>query len=178
MSFKTDIEIAQESTMLPIEQVAAKLGIAPENLEHYGHYKAKVDIHAMKNLPLKSKLVLISGCPDDGELPEELPVRGHVHCPGGDGQRHHHGSGNGRAPQDPGHPLSVLHLLHFLKNLLFGLVGGTEMGKGLLVQSLVDHDSASCKISFSFPLARMSQVCTVDGLAPMAAAISCTEQSS
>ena len=46
--------------MLPIEQVAAKLGIAPENLEHYGHYKAKVDIHAMKNLPLKSKLVLVT----------------------------------------------------------------------------------------------------------------------
>ena len=60
MSFKTDIEISQESTMLPIEQVAAKLGIAPENLEHYGHYKAKVDIHAMKNLPLKSKLVLVT----------------------------------------------------------------------------------------------------------------------
>ena len=60
MSFKTDIEIAQESTMLPIEQVAAKLGIAPANLEHYGHYKAKVDIHAMKNLPLKSKLVLVT----------------------------------------------------------------------------------------------------------------------
>ena len=60
MSFKTDIEIAQESAMLPIEQVAAKLGIAPENLEHYGHYKAKVDIHAMKNLPLKSKLVLVT----------------------------------------------------------------------------------------------------------------------
>ena len=134
------------------------------------------DIHLVALVILGQ--VLISGCPDDGELPEELPVRGHVHCPGGDGQRHHHGSGNGRAPQDPGHPLSVLHLLHFLKNLLFGLVGGTEMGKGLLVQSLVDHDSASCKISFSFPLARMSQVCTVDGLAPMAAAISCTEQSS
>ena len=60
MSFKTDIEIAQESTMLPIEQVAAKLGIAPENLEQYGHYKAKVDIHAMKSLPLKSKLVLVT----------------------------------------------------------------------------------------------------------------------
>ena len=60
MSFKTDIEIAQESTMLPIEQVAAKLGIAPENLEHYGHYKAKVDIHAMKNQPLKSKQVLVT----------------------------------------------------------------------------------------------------------------------
>ena len=60
MGLKSDIEIAQESTMLPIEQVAAKLGIAPENLEHYGHYKAKVDIHAMKNLPLKSKLVLVT----------------------------------------------------------------------------------------------------------------------
>ena len=46
--------------MLPIEQVAAKLGIAPENLEHYGHYKAKVDIHAMKNLPRKAKLVLVT----------------------------------------------------------------------------------------------------------------------
>ncbi len=60
MSLKTDIEIAQESTMLPIEQVAAKLGIAPENLEHYGHYKAKVDIHAMKDMPRKAKLVLVT----------------------------------------------------------------------------------------------------------------------
>ena len=34
MSFKTDIEIAQESTMLPIEEVAAKIGIGPEALEH------------------------------------------------------------------------------------------------------------------------------------------------
>ena len=56
--------------------------------------------------------------------------------------------------------------------------GGTELGKGLPVHSLVDHGSASCKISFSFPLARMSQVCTVEGLAPMAAAVSCTEQPS
>ena len=47
----SDIEIAQQSTMLPIEEVAAKLGIAPENLEHYGHYKAKVDIHSLKVSP-------------------------------------------------------------------------------------------------------------------------------
>ena len=60
MSFKTDIEIAQESTMLPIEQVAAKLGIGPESLESYGHYKAKVDIHALKDLPRKAKLVLVT----------------------------------------------------------------------------------------------------------------------
>ena len=60
MSFKTDIEIAQESTMLPIEEVAAKIGIGPEALEHYGHYKAKVDIHSLKDLPRKSKLVLVT----------------------------------------------------------------------------------------------------------------------
>ncbi|MFR3997263.1 MAG: formate--tetrahydrofolate ligase, partial [Oscillospiraceae bacterium] len=38
----TDIEIAQASQMLPIEEVAAKVGIKPEQLENYGHYKAKV----------------------------------------------------------------------------------------------------------------------------------------
>ena len=56
----TDIEIAQNSTMLPIEEVAAKIGIGPEALENYGHYKAKVDIHALKDLPRKSKLVLVT----------------------------------------------------------------------------------------------------------------------
>ncbi len=56
----SDIEIAQQSTMLPIEEVAAKLGIAPENLEHYGHYKAKVDIHSLKDMPRKAKLVLVT----------------------------------------------------------------------------------------------------------------------
>ena len=56
----TDIEIAQASQMLPIEEVAAKVGIKPEQLENYGHYKAKVDIHALKDLPRKSKLVLVT----------------------------------------------------------------------------------------------------------------------
>ena len=56
----TDIEIAQASKMLPIEEVAAKVGIKPEQLENYGHYKAKVDIHALKDLPRKSKLVLVT----------------------------------------------------------------------------------------------------------------------
>ena len=56
----TDIEIAQASKMLPIEEVAAKVGIKPEQLENYGHYKAKVDIHALKGLPRKSKLVLVT----------------------------------------------------------------------------------------------------------------------
>ncbi|MDR3279980.1 MAG: formate--tetrahydrofolate ligase [Synergistaceae bacterium] len=42
MTYKTDIEIAQETVMEPISKVAAYLGIADDELEHYGKYKAKV----------------------------------------------------------------------------------------------------------------------------------------
>ena len=41
-TYKTDIQIAQEATMLPIAQVAAKAGIREEELEPYGRYKAKL----------------------------------------------------------------------------------------------------------------------------------------
>jgi len=56
----TDIEIAQQSTMLPIVDVAKSLGISEDALENYGRYKAKVDIHSLKDLPRKSKLVLVT----------------------------------------------------------------------------------------------------------------------
>ena len=56
----TDIEIAQQSTMFPIQEVAAKIGISPDNLELYGKYKAKVDIHSLRDLPRKAKLVLVT----------------------------------------------------------------------------------------------------------------------
>ena len=39
---KTDIEIAQEATMIPIKEVAASYGISEEDLELYGKYKAKL----------------------------------------------------------------------------------------------------------------------------------------
>lgn len=39
---KTDIEIAQETRMLPIKEVAAKLGISEDEMELYGKYKAKL----------------------------------------------------------------------------------------------------------------------------------------
>lgn len=39
---KTDIEIAQEAKMLPIKEVAAKLGLTEDDLDLYGKYKAKV----------------------------------------------------------------------------------------------------------------------------------------
>ena len=39
---KTDIEIAQQAKILPITDIGAKLGLSPEDLNPYGHYKAKV----------------------------------------------------------------------------------------------------------------------------------------
>ncbi|MBE6473736.1 MAG: formate--tetrahydrofolate ligase [Coriobacteriaceae bacterium] len=57
---KSDIEIAQEATMLPIEEVAKKAGIDWATCEPYGHYKAKVDIHSCKDAPMKAKLILVT----------------------------------------------------------------------------------------------------------------------
>ena len=51
---KTDIEIAQEATMEPIEKIAEKLGISKDNLELYGRGKAKLDIHSLKEKPKKA----------------------------------------------------------------------------------------------------------------------------
>ena len=39
---RSDIEIAQSTTLLPIARVAEKLGLGEENLEHYGRYMAKL----------------------------------------------------------------------------------------------------------------------------------------
>ena len=43
MGFKSDIEIAQEAEMLPINEIAAKLEIPEKYVENYGRYKAKID---------------------------------------------------------------------------------------------------------------------------------------
>ena len=39
---KTDIEIAQEAEMLPIKEVAQRVGLQEDDLELYGKYKAKI----------------------------------------------------------------------------------------------------------------------------------------
>jgi formate--tetrahydrofolate ligase len=60
---KSDIEIAQAARMRPIMDIAReRLGIAPENLEPYGHYKAKVSMNFIKSLKSRpnGKLVLVS----------------------------------------------------------------------------------------------------------------------
>ena len=58
--YLSDIEIAQQARMLPITEVAAKAGLAEEQLECYGRHKAKVNIHSLKDLPQKGKLVLVT----------------------------------------------------------------------------------------------------------------------
>ncbi len=58
----SDIEIAQQATMKRIVEVAAKLGIADEHLEPYGHYKAKMSlgfIASLKDRP-NGKLILVT----------------------------------------------------------------------------------------------------------------------
>ncbi len=57
---KSDIQIAQEATMLPITEVAAKAGLSEDQLEHYGRFKAKVDINSMSDMPSRAKLVLVT----------------------------------------------------------------------------------------------------------------------
>ena len=58
---KTDIQIAQEAKMLPITDIATKLGIEDDELELYGKYKAKVDYNLLKNTKSKTgKLILVT----------------------------------------------------------------------------------------------------------------------
>lgn len=63
----TDIEIAQKNKMLPITEVAAKIGIKPEDLELYGSYKAKLTMKKLRELQAKAsdkskrgKLILVT----------------------------------------------------------------------------------------------------------------------
>lgn len=62
MAFKSDIEIAQESTMLPVLDVAKELGIPEDYLESYGKYKAKVDYNLLnqKADTPNGKLILVT----------------------------------------------------------------------------------------------------------------------
>ncbi|MCI9568519.1 MAG: formate--tetrahydrofolate ligase [Lachnospiraceae bacterium] len=59
---KTDIEIAQETRMLPIKEVAAGYGISEDDLELYGKYKAKITSELWERIQGKpdGKLVLVT----------------------------------------------------------------------------------------------------------------------
>ena len=60
MTFKSDIEIAQESKTLHIREIGKKLGLTEDDLEFYGKYKAKIDYNLLKThkRDKKAKLIL------------------------------------------------------------------------------------------------------------------------
>ncbi len=57
----TDIEIARAAKMLPIEEIAAKLGIDKDSLDTYGKYKAKLPLSLIDEKKVnKNKLILVT----------------------------------------------------------------------------------------------------------------------
>jgi len=59
MTVPSDIEIAQAATLRPITDVAAEIGLGPDDLDLYGKYKAKVALE-LTTRPAKGKLVLVT----------------------------------------------------------------------------------------------------------------------
>lgn len=59
---KSDIEIAQEAKLLPIIEIAKKIGLEPSDLELYGDYKAKIKFDSIKRHAQrqKGKLILVT----------------------------------------------------------------------------------------------------------------------
>ncbi len=58
----SDIEIAQAATLKPVNDIAKVLGIPPDALDPYGHYKAKISldyINSLKSRP-DGKLILVT----------------------------------------------------------------------------------------------------------------------
>lgn len=58
----SDIEIAQQNKMEKIQVIADKCGLTPDDIEQYGHYKAKISFDAIRRLEDKTdgKLVLVT----------------------------------------------------------------------------------------------------------------------
>ena len=61
MSYKSDIEIAQETFMEPISEIAKEAGVDEKYLEPYGRYKAKVDYQLLQDTKAPDgKLILVT----------------------------------------------------------------------------------------------------------------------
>ncbi|MEC5299845.1 MULTISPECIES: formate--tetrahydrofolate ligase [Staphylococcus] len=60
MTHLSDLDIANQSTLKPIGEVAEKVGIPADALEPYGHYKAKIDINQVQQKNGKGKVVLVT----------------------------------------------------------------------------------------------------------------------
>lgn len=57
---KTDLQIANEATLIPIKEVADKLDIDEKHIELYGNYKAKLSLDLLEEDREKGKLVLVT----------------------------------------------------------------------------------------------------------------------
>jgi formate--tetrahydrofolate ligase len=56
----SDIEIAQQAKLRPVVEVAAELGLGPDDIDLYGKYKAKVSLD-LASRPSRGRLVLVTG---------------------------------------------------------------------------------------------------------------------
>lgn len=57
---QSDLDIAMDAKMEPIEKIAAMIGVEDEALEPYGHYKAKIDPTSLKQKTADGKVVLVT----------------------------------------------------------------------------------------------------------------------
>ena len=60
MAHLSDLDIANQSELKPIGDIAKKAGIPEHALEQYGHYKAKIDINQVQSKEEKGKVVLVT----------------------------------------------------------------------------------------------------------------------
>ena len=47
---KSSLEIAQEAQLAPIEEIALRVGLTPEEIEPYGRHKAKISLAVLERL--------------------------------------------------------------------------------------------------------------------------------
>jgi len=60
---KSNLEIAQEADLQPIDDIASSLGLLPEEVEPYGRYKAKINLSALERLADRpqGKIICVAG---------------------------------------------------------------------------------------------------------------------
>ena len=60
MVMLTDLEIAQQAEILPIELIAKKLGLKEQDIELYGKYKCKIHLDALNRGDQKGRVILVT----------------------------------------------------------------------------------------------------------------------
>ena len=62
---RNDLEIAHAARLKPIEEIATMMGLAPDEVERYGPYKAKISLSAIERLKDRptAKYVVVTAIP-------------------------------------------------------------------------------------------------------------------